>query len=168
MSEDSVSPIIIPPKAPTPPLGRPADLFAMALAGIGACLSIISAVWFFLGFAENDTRPEHLTSAFVLTGILFAFAIVPFGCVAGLARRAYARGTKRTHLLWTLLLMLPWIGLGLITVSFTPLPLFVGSVIAGLAGLLSLWAGVSLVLDWNISPANTLASQQDDMPSASE
>ena len=162
MSEDNIAPIIAEDIA-LPALGRRADQLAMGLAGIGAALSLISAVWFFLGFAENDTRPEHLTSALVLTLGLFAFAIAPFACTAWLARRAYAQGTRRAHLLWTLFLMLPWIGLGLITVFYTPLPIFVGLVMSALAALLSLWAGVSLVLDWNVKPASPLISQQNEM-----
>ena len=168
MNEDRLLPIATPKTSPTAALGRRADQLAMCLAGLGAVLSIVAAIWFFLGFAENDTRPEHLTSALVLTLGLFAFAIVPFACVAGLARRAYVRGAKRAHLLWTLFLMLPWILLGLITASFTPLPLFVGFIIAGLAALLSLWASVSLVLDWNATPSKTMPSQQDDMSDTPE
>ena len=162
MTEDSVTPILT-PKTPALPLGRKADLLAMGLAGLGTALSVISAAWFFLGFAENDTRLEHLTSALVLTLGLFAFAIAPFSCVAGLASRAYRKGTKRAHLFWTLFLMLPWIGLGLITVIYTPLPAFVGLIMTGIAALLSLWAGVSLVLDWNAGSADASPSQQNEM-----
>lgn len=162
MSEDNIAPIIPPDIAPRP-LGRRADQLAMGLAALGAALSVIAAAWFFLGFAENDTRPEHLTSALVLTLGLFGFAIVPFACTAWLARCAYASGTRRAHLFWALFLMLPWIGLGLIAVFYTPLPVFVGLIMAGLAALLSLWAAVSLILDWNAGPANTLNSQQNEM-----
>lgn len=150
------------------PVGRQADLLAFGLAGLGALLSFSAAIWFFLGFAENDTRPEHLVSAFVLTCILFAFAIIPFGLVAWLARQSYRFGTKRSSLFWTLFLMLPWIGLGSLTVSHTPLPLWCGLIMAILASLLSLWALVSLVLDWNVPQVNTLVSQQNDMSDASE
>ena len=166
MTVDTVTPIIPAPKAAPRPVGRKADLFAAGIAALGTALAVISAIWFFLGFAENDTRPEHLTSALVLTLGLFAFAVVPFACVAGLARRAYRAGTKRAHLFWVVFLMLPWIGLGLITVNFTPLPLFVGLIASVLAGLLSLWAIISLVLDWNAAPVNTFRSQQDEMPNA--
>ncbi len=141
---------------------------AFALALIGAGLSIIAAIWFFAGFAENDTRPEHLLSAFLLTCILFVFAIIPFGLVAWFARQSHRFGTKKAHLLWTLFLMLPWVGLGWLTAAFTPLPLFVGVIMAGLAALLTLWASVSIVLDWNEAPLNTLPSQQDEMSSTSE
>ena len=165
MTDESVIPII-PDEDISAPLGRRADLLAALLAGIAASLSIIGAFWFFLGFAENDTRPEHLASAFVLTLILFAFAIIPFACVAYFARAAHRGGTKRAHLFWTLFLMLPWVGLGVIAVSHTPLPVWCGLIMAGLAGLLSLWALVSLVLDWNVKPANTLPSQQNEMPNA--
>jgi len=162
MTDNSVTPIFS-PQAPTPPLGRRADLLAMSLAALGAGLSLISAIWFFLGFAENDTRPEHLTSALVLTLLLFAFAILPFACTAWLARRAYAKGTRRAHLFWALFLMLPWIGLGVIAAVYTPLPGFVGLIMAGLAALLSLWAVVSLVLDWNAAPPEPLDTKYSEM-----
>lgn len=165
MTENTVAPIIE-TKRVSIPFGRRADLLAATLAGIGALLSIAGALWFFLGFAENDTRPEHLVSALALTLILFAFAIIPFVCVAAIARRAHRYGTKRAHLFWTLLLMLPWIGLGWLAISFTPLPLWCGLLMTGLAALLSLWAFVSLILDWNAKPLNTLGSQQNEMPGA--
>lgn len=167
MTTDTVAPILE-TKDLSAPLGRRADLLASALACIGAGLSIIAAIWFFGGFAENDTRPEHLFSALLLTCILFAFAIIPFGTVAWFARQAHRQGTKRTHLFWTIFLMLPWIGLGLISVIYTPLPPLVGVIMAGLAGLLTLWALVSLVLDWNAEPVNTLRSQQDEVQNAPE
>lgn len=167
MTSDRVAPIIE-TKAVSAPLGRRADLLACGLAGIGAGLSIITAIWFFAGFAENDTRPEHLFSALVLTSVLFAFAILPFSCVALFARRAHRNGTKRMHLLWTIFLMLPWIGLGIIAIGYTPLPLWSGLIMAVLAGLLTLWALASLVLDWNAGAVDTLRSQQDEMSNAPE
>ena len=162
MTQDTVTPIIK-EEDKAAPLGRRADLISSILGYIGALLSVVSAIWFFLGFAENDTRPEHLTSAFFLTLGLFAFAVLPFFIVARFARRAYRDGTKPAHLFWTLFLMLPWIALGLITAAYTPLPLFVGIIMAGLAALLSLWAIISLILDRNAAPANTPLSQQDEM-----
>jgi multisubunit Na+/H+ antiporter MnhC subunit len=167
MSEESLIPIAKDADQ-IAPIGRQADLLALGLAALGTLLSFSAAIWFFLGFAENDTRPEHLVSAFVLTSLLFAFAILPFGLVAKFARQAHKYGTKRGHLLWTLFLMLPWIGLGSLTVSHTPLPFWSGLIMAGLAGLLSLWALVSLVLDWNNPQVNTLVSQQNEMSDASE
>ena len=167
MTEDTIKPIIQ-IKTISARLGRRADILAALLAGLGAGLSALTALWFFFGFAENDTRPEHLASAFALTLILFAFAIIPFACVAHFARRAYRMGTNRPHLLWTLFLMLPWVGLGVIAVSHTPLPVFWGIIITALAALLALWALVSALLDWNSSPANTLLSQQNEMSDASE
>ena len=168
MTDETITPIIKPETNTEPPKGRRADLFAAGLAGLGTCLSLIAAVWFFLGFAENDTRPEHLASAFILTLILFAFAIGPFACVSFIARAAYRSGPKRAYLLWTLLLMLPWVGLGAIAVSHTPLPMWCGLVIAILAALLSLWALVSLSLDRVAKPVNTSSSQQNEMPDTSE
>lgn len=128
----------------------------MVLAGLGAILSIVAAIWFFAGFAENDTRPEHLTSVLALTLILFAFAIVPFSLVTIFARRAYRMGTKRAHLLWTIFLMLPWIVLGSLTLSHTPLPLWAGLIMIILATLLCIWALVSLILDRHPSQENEM------------
>lgn len=167
MTEDNLMPIIK-AEVVSAPFGRAADILAALLAGLGAGLSILSAVWFFLGFAENDTRPEHLASAFVLTLILFAFAILPFACVSHFARRAYRNGTNRALLLWTLFLMLPWVGLGALSVSHTPLPTWCGVSMTVLAALLALWALVSLVLDWKAASAVTLTSQQNEMPNTSE
>lgn len=163
MTEETVLPILETEETPVA-LGRRADVVAAGLAGLGAGLSILAALWFFLGFAENDTRPEHLASALALTLILFAFAIVPFLCVTFFARRAFKMGTRRAHLFWTLFLMLPWIGLGSLSAIFTPLPIWTGLTLAGLAALLSLWAGVSLVLDWNATPVNTLDTRQNEVP----
>jgi len=162
MTDDMIMPIAVPNEANALSIGRRADRLASCLAGFGACLSIIAAIWFFLGFAENDTRPEHLTSALVLTLGLFIFAIGPFALVAQFAHQAYKLGAKRSHLLWTLLLMLPWIGLGFITATHTPLPSWCGGIMAGLASLLTIWAAISLILDRRHS--NTKRSQHSDLP----
>jgi len=165
MTEESLTPILANPskETSTAPLGRRVDNLAAGLAAIGALFGALSAAWFFFGFAENDTRPEHLASALFLTLSLFIFAIGPFLCAAVFARTAYRHGTKRAHLFWTLFLMLPWVGLGLMTVIYTPLPLFVGLTLAGLAAILTLWAMVSLILDWNTELPHTLPSQQNEM-----
>ena len=147
MSEDTIISPIAQRAEKTVPVGRRADRLAMILAGLGTVLSIIGAVWFFAGFAENDSRPEHLASALALTLILFAFAIGPFAAVTLFAHRAYRAGTRRAHLLWTLFLMLPWVLLGSLAISFTPLPVWCGIIITALALLLSLWAFISLILD---------------------
>jgi len=147
-------------------LGRSADRGAMIIAGTGALFSILGAIWFFLGFAENDTRPEHLTSAFALTLILFAFAIIPFALVARFAKRAYQSGTRRAELVWTLFLMLPWIVLSSLTVSHTPLPLWSGLIAAIFAGLLAIWALVSLILDRQDHSLDTDISPENEMSDA--
>lgn len=167
MTTETVTPIVDVEK-PTSALGRPADLIASILASVGAVLSVTGAIWFFSGFAENDTRPEHLLSAAALTLLLFCFAGLPFSITARFARGAYRRGTRRAHLLWTIFLMLPWIGLGAVMAIFTPLPLFIGISMSGLAMLLSLWASVSLVLDWNAAPANTLDTRENEVSVTTE
>lgn len=163
MIEDSVISPVAQRVETSPPLGRRADWLAMLIAGLGAILSIISAVWFFAGFTENDTRPEHLASALVLTLGLFAFAILPFAVVADFARRAYRKGTRRAHLLWTLFLMLPWVLLGSLAISYTPLPIWCGLIITGLVVLLCIWAVISLILDRRPPSFDTEMSQQNEM-----
>ena len=167
MTEETLDPICK-PEAPSKPIGRKADLIAALAAGSGAILSSLAAIWFFLGFAENDSRLEHLTSALFLTLLLFAFAIIPFSLVSRFAYAAYRQTAKRTHLLWTLFLMLPWVGLGLLTITYTPLPIWCGLIIAGLAGLLCLWAVISMIFDRKERPSNTAISQQNEMPDTSK
>ena len=148
---------------PSIPIGRQADILATLTASLGAVFSVLGALWFFVGFAENDTRPEHLASALVLTLMLFAFAIIPFALVAGFARRAYRSGTKRSHLIWTIFLMLPWVLLGSLASSHTPLPIWCGLIMASFAGLLCLWALISLILDRKRPAVNTEMSQENVM-----
>lgn len=165
MTEETLTPIFkSDAPAPAKPIGRSVDCIAALIAGLGAGLSGLGAVWFFLGFAENDTRLEHLTSAVVLTLTLFSFAIIPFTLVARFAWHAYRHEAKRAHLLWTVFLMLPWVGLGILTISHTPLPVWCGFIVTALAILLSLWALVSLVLEWKIGQSNTQTSQQNELP----
>ena len=150
MTDETLTPIADrTTKAPAEdlPLGRAADRLAMILAGLGTVFSCAAAIWFFAGFAENDTRPEHLASALGLTIILFAFAILPFGAVTFIARRAYQTGTTPAPLLWTLFLMLPWVILGSLAVSHTPLPIWCGLVFVSLSAMLCIWALISLILD---------------------
>jgi len=163
MTEETVDPIFK-SQASNKPIGRKADLLAALVAGLGAGLSILAALWFFLGFTENDTRLEHLTSAFVLTGLLFAFAIIPFSLVFRFTWLAHRQTAKRPHLVWTIFLMLPWLGLGILTMTHTPLPVWCGLIIIGLAALLTLWAVVSLALDRPLIRPNTSISQQNEMP----
>lgn len=146
MSHETISPIRATVKTVTA-VGRPADRLAMILAAIGAGLSVITAIWFFLGFAENDTRPEHLTSALIFTILLFSFAVAPFALVAHFARRAFQLGSRPSDLYWTIFLMLPWTLLGGISIAHTPLPIWSGFIVMILSALLTIWAVVSLILD---------------------
>ncbi len=163
MTEKPLDPILS-PRPQKAAIGRKADLIAALLAGTGAIFSSLASIWFFSGFAENDTRLEHLSSAFFLTLLLFAFAILPFGITARFAFLAYRQSVKKTHLVWTLILMLPWIGLGGLSIMHTPLPVWCGLLMTLGAVLLSLWAVVSLILERNVSLSNTLSSQLNEMP----
>ena len=129
------------------PQGRQADLWAALIASSGAIFAVIGAIWFFAGFAENDTRPEHLASAALLTLGLFALAAGPFAVVAELARRAYRTGGRIRHYFWTLGLMLPWVGLSVLVLDRAPLPAWPSLLVLTLSGLLAVWALVSLILD---------------------
>jgi len=62
MTDDTLKPISLPVVNKTA-VGRRADILAGSLSVLGALLSSLAAIWFFAGFAENDTRPEHLASA---------------------------------------------------------------------------------------------------------
>jgi len=167
MTEERLTPIARDEPASTP-TGRPADLVAFGLSSLAALLSLGAALWFFFGFAENDTRPEHLTSAFVLTSLLFAFAIIPFALVAKFAWTAHKKGTSPAHLCWTLFLMLPWIALGSLAAIYTPLPIWSGLFMAIIAALLALWALISLWLDWNTHRHETFHTGQEETLNAEE
>lgn len=145
MSEDPIQPLL---SAENPALkGRRADFLASVLAAIGALSAFTIAIWFFFGFAENDTRPEHLFSALIFTLGLFGLAIVPFSIIARLAFITYKTGGKSAFYLWTIFLSLPWLGLGILSVIFTPLPFWVGALASLLSVLLILWAIISLILN---------------------
>lgn len=161
MTQDTLLPISERPPRPALPRGRSADLIASGFAACGLILSLIAALWFFFGFAENDTRPEHLLSALVLTTLLFSFAVIPFGIVTELCRRAYRQGASKASYLWTLLLMLPWIGLSIVAMKHTPLPIWCGVLIGSLAVILTLWALVSLAIDRKILVHPKAAEAQD-------
>ena len=165
MTDEALTPIVQ-NETPGKPTGRQADLIATVLAGTGTALAIIAAFWFFLGFLENDKRPEHLTSALVLTLGLVAFSIVPFACVTRFAWQAYRQAVTRAHLFWTIFLMVPWVGLGVLTISHTPLPFWCGFIAVSLATLLIIWAIISLILEQKGS--NTIISQQNEMPNTLE
>ena len=87
MSDDPIQSLLS-PDAPTPK-GRRADLLACILAALGAVTALIIALWFFFGFAENDTRPEHLFSVLIFTLGIFGLAIVPFATISRLAFITY-------------------------------------------------------------------------------
>jgi len=58
MTDETLTPITAPPATPKKtslPIGRQADKLASIIAGLGTLVSILAALWFFFGFAENDT-----------------------------------------------------------------------------------------------------------------
>jgi len=87
MTDETLTPIATSPTLSVKPIGRQADILAALIAAMGAVFSVLGALWFFAGFAENDTRPEHLASALALTLLLFAFAIVPFALTADFSQK---------------------------------------------------------------------------------
>lgn len=128
------------------PRGRPADRIAAGVAALALVLSVAATVWFFLGFVENDPEWRASSSALLLSLGLGAFAIIPSAVAARMAWTAWQTGFQVRHGLWTLVLWLPWLGLGVL-LARSPLPAWAGAAASVLALLLCLWAAVSLWLE---------------------
>ena len=91
-------------------------------------LSLAAAAVFFSGFIESDPVGIQLLQAFLLAFGVAALMAVPFGFIAWWALKAR---TRRPFL--TLLLMLPWVAIGVIWVVFAPFDWFIGVVPAAVA-----------------------------------
>ena len=142
------------------PKGRRADLIACMVAGTGAACALIIAIWFFLGFAENDTRPEHLFSALIFTIGVFGLAIIPFSLVSRMTFIAYKKGGKVRYYFWTLFLITPWLALGILSIIFTPLPFWFGGIFVSLSAILIFWAIMSAMVDRKLT-SSTLTQTLD-------
>lgn len=94
--------------------GRPVDRLIAGVAGLGLLLSLVTTLWFFVGFAETDPGFAPASSAFLLSFLLGAFAIIPCAIIMRLAWTAWRTGFRLSHGFCALFLVLPWIGLAFV------------------------------------------------------
>lgn len=147
MDTDPLIPTVQTVKPPrTKAKGRPVDLMAAIMAMIAALVSICMMIVFFLGFAENDSLPMGLLSAFALSALLGSFAIGPALYIAHLAFKAWKEGAGRKSAQRVFLLSLPWVILSGVLIVQTPLPLALTLAICVFASLLCLWSIASFFL----------------------
>lgn len=128
--------------------GRRADKAAgiISLIAMGAALWLASL--FFAGFVANDYHAFAVISSFALSVFLAAYAVIPLGLLTVFARRAYKDGGTAKLYGWCLLLIIPWVALGILCLLFTPLPVWIGVSTVMCGVVLLLWAAVSLCLEF--------------------
>ncbi len=126
--------------------GRPADLLAAIVAGIACLLSCLTAALFFWGFAETDRFLPGLTSAFLFSLVLGAFAVIPSAIICRMAYKGWKLGLTFKQAVWAAVLILPWTILSILVLIQTPLPFYIGAFASLLSGLLLFWAIASAVL----------------------
>lgn len=128
------------------------DRIIAGLAGLGLLSAMAATIWFCAGFIETDPGFSAASSAILLSLGLGAFAIIPCAVILRLALTAYRRGFRLAYGLWSLLLALPWIAVGVIAwpADWLPPPLSLLSI--GLAVPICLWALASIALDWKRQP----------------
>jgi hypothetical protein len=116
------------------------------LATFGFIASLAATLWFFIGFAETDPGFSPASSAFLLSFLLGAFAIIPCAFIARLAWTAWRTGFALSHGIWSLFLSLPWIGLALIAGRSDWMPgwLSVGPLLIAIPT--ACWAIASIIL----------------------
>jgi len=143
--KDEIFPIVADRKLPIK--GRLADKLAVILTLTALGLSLLLSGLFFAGFVANDYHIFAITSALTLTVLLGGFAIVPLIIISVLAAKSYRQGGTKKVYLWALFLILPWLGLSILCLIYTPLPIWMSVAAALIASLLTLWASVSLLLE---------------------
>ena len=120
-------------------IGRPASRFTFALALLTAIGTFGLSVYFFIGFAQTDTGLWSLLSAAALCFGVGALAYMPCALIALWARQARRGGGSRQHLWLSLLLLLPWLGLSIIAIIFSALPVVYSAAALIITALLLLW-----------------------------
>jgi len=123
------------------------DRIVAGLAAVWLLCAIAATLWFFLGFYETDPGFSAASSAALLSLGLGAFAIIPGALILRLAWTAWRRGFRTAQGVWTLLLALPWIGLSLMAGQSDWMPIWLTIFPLLLATPISLWAGLSMVLE---------------------
>jgi len=124
--------------------GTPADLIASALAALSTLTALGYSLYYFIRFLENDSHIWGIISAFLLCFGVGAFGYIPAAIISRMAWRAHQNGAARKALIWALILLLPWLGLSLILVFMSAMPLPYSLPILIMVLLLTLWAGLSL------------------------
>lgn len=127
--------------------GHPIDRLIAGLAALGGLASFAATLWFFIGFAETDPGFAPASSAFLLSALLGAFAIIPCAVIMRLAWRAWRTGFRLHHGVWTVFLTLPWIGLAVIArqSDWVPGALSYGPLL--IAVPTALWAIASIMME---------------------
>jgi hypothetical protein len=154
--------------AASPVRGRRADRLAAVIAGLGLAASVAGTLWFLAGFIETDPGFKPATSALLLSLGLGAFAIVPCAVVLRLALSAWKNGFRKSQGLWTLLLMVPWTGLGWLLGRVEALPFLLVAAPFAVALPLIIWAGVSLWLDRGTPGVSRELGSRERDPDAAE
>ena len=124
--------------------GTPADLIAAILAGLAAISALGYSLYYFTRFLENDSQFWGTVSAFLLCFGVGALGFIPAAFISRIAWRAHKNGATRKGLLWAMVLLVPWLGLSLILVFISALPLLYSLLILAISALLTVWAGLSL------------------------
>ena len=124
--------------------GTLADLLAGIISALVAVIAFGYSVLFFTRFLENDSHLWGIISAFMLCFGVGAFGFVPAGLNAIIAVKAFKKGTNVKHMMWALMLILPWFLLSLILVFISDLPKTYAIPIFLTATLLLFWSIVSV------------------------
>ena len=126
--------------------GRPADRIVAGIAAAALIASTALSLWFFAGFAETDPQFKAASSAFLLSALLGAFAIIPAAVVMRLAWLSWRRGFRVRYGLWSLFLAAPWLGLAALIERSDWLPDALALAAVLFATPVMVWATVSVVL----------------------
>lgn len=124
--------------------GTLADVIATFLASLAAITAFIYSTVFFLGFLENDTHVWGIISAFLLCFGIGAFAYIPATLTSLIAWRAYKKGATKKPLLWVILLLVPWLCLGLVLFFVSDMAVIYSAPILAIVIILTAWALISL------------------------
>lgn len=129
------------------PVGRPADRIIAGWAAGGLLISVVATLWFWVGFHETDPGFSASSSAFLLSALLGAFAIVPCAIIMRLGWSGWRHGFRVRYGLWALFLFLPWIGFAVIAFRSDWLPELLSVAALLIAFPIILWSVASLWLE---------------------
>ena len=93
---------------------------------IAGVLILGAAIWYFAGFADNDSGGVHLASAAGLSLGLGLMGFGPLFIIAYLARQVLRFGPNRKISVWTIVLCLPWAIVSVLFIRLGGLGLILG------------------------------------------